>query len=100
MLQEFRCRQFTNLGQHAVVCTYGITKVITVSMVTTSLAVLQHDPITLQRVEFGANFKILKMTSEILTFVTGNANKLREVEEILAAGGVPLIIQSRSIDCE
>ncbi|CAE6343214.1 unnamed protein product [Rhizoctonia solani] len=38
------------------------------------------------------------MAREVLTFVTGNANKLREVEEILAAGGVPLIIQSRSID--
>jgi hypothetical protein len=33
-------------------------------------------------------------------FVTGNANKLREVKEILASSGVPLIVQSRSIDCE
>ncbi|KAG8725445.1 nucleoside triphosphate pyrophosphohydrolase ham1 [Ceratobasidium sp. 395] len=33
-----------------------------------------------------------------LTFVTGNANKLREVQEILASGTVPLIIESRNID--
>ncbi|CAE6476998.1 unnamed protein product [Rhizoctonia solani] len=38
------------------------------------------------------------MAGGALIFVTGNANKLREVEEILAAGGVPLIIQSQNID--
>ncbi|CAE6412987.1 unnamed protein product [Rhizoctonia solani] len=42
--------------------------------------------------------KPTEVNGEVLTFVTGNANKLREVEEILAAGGVQLIIKSRSID--
>ncbi|KAG9077137.1 nucleoside triphosphate pyrophosphohydrolase ham1 [Ceratobasidium sp. UAMH 11750] len=38
------------------------------------------------------------MPDGTLTFVTGNANKLREVQEILAGGTVPLVIESRNID--
>ncbi|KAG8700267.1 nucleoside triphosphate pyrophosphohydrolase ham1 [Ceratobasidium sp. 394] len=38
------------------------------------------------------------MPDGTLTFVTGNANKLREVQEILASGTVPLVIESRNID--
>ncbi|KAG9126133.1 hypothetical protein FRC07_004781, partial [Ceratobasidium sp. 392] len=39
------------------------------------------------------------MSASTLTFVTGNANKLREVQEILTDGAVPLVIESRNIDC-
>ncbi|KAK1233256.1 nucleoside triphosphate pyrophosphohydrolase ham1 [Marasmius sp. AFHP31] len=36
----------------------------------------------------------------VLTFVTGNANKLREVKQILSNGDRPLEIQSQSLDID
>ncbi|KAF5391653.1 hypothetical protein D9757_002446 [Collybiopsis confluens] len=35
-----------------------------------------------------------------LTFVTGNANKLKEVKEILSAGATPIDIDSKSLDID
>ncbi|KAJ7878435.1 Ham1-like protein [Mycena leptocephala] len=38
------------------------------------------------------------MANSKLIFVTGNANKLKEVKAILSAGGKPIEIQSQSLD--
>ena len=40
------------------------------------------------------NYKIL------IAFVTGNANKLKEVKAILSRGGNPIEIDSQSLDSE
>jgi hypothetical protein len=36
--------------------------------------------------------------SELVVFVTGNANKLREVKAILAAGGTGVEVTSQAVD--
>ena len=40
------------------------------------------------------------MMMMILAFVTGNANKLKEVKAILSRGGDPIEIDSQSLDSE
>jgi len=36
----------------------------------------------------------------LIAFVTGNANKLKEVKAILSEGGNPITIDSQSLDSE
>lgn len=38
------------------------------------------------------------MSERVVTFVTGNANKLREAQQILAAAGVPWRLEARAVD--
>ncbi|WFD33505.1 adenylate kinase [Malassezia cuniculi] len=38
------------------------------------------------------------MSERVVTFVTGNANKLREAQQILARANVPWKLESRSVD--
>lgn len=40
------------------------------------------------------------MDTDYPVFVTGNANKLKEVKAILATGETKMEITSRAIDCE
>ncbi|KAJ6476938.1 Maf/Ham1 [Mycena sanguinolenta] len=45
-----------------------------------------------------SNLSGWKKSSNLAVFVTGNANKLTEVNAILSSGGNPIEIESRSLD--